>query len=592
MKQLWRTLVELFGVLPQGAKPFYIWYSIVTGALSILDTLALALIVAVVTPVAGGEPVSLPVIGVIQPDATVWVIVVIIGLFLLKSALAIVLHWFATRRFARYELQVGNDLFRAYTHSSWEQRARISTAEVTRIVDSSMANANLGFILPLSQVPGNILTFVSVLAVLVVAQPLTALIALVYLAAFSALMLLVISRRARQAGMDNRTYAYRVATIMTEMVDALKEVTLRGKLDEIGEVISNNRRVATRARANISFLGIVPKYAFESALIGGFLVVGGSAYLIGGMASALTAVALFAATGFRMIPAMTTVQSAFTTAGANEVYAKDVIRELSAAKREVAQTAQAEDRAVLPERARSIELRDVSFRYPGAESDVLDGLTLTVPFGSSLAIVGPSGAGKSTLIDILLGLSIPTSGELVVDDIPITDVMKQWRSRVGYVPQRVALFDASIAQNVALTWEDDYDADRVRTALERAHLGDLARRGKGIEEHIGERGASISGGQQQRLGIARALYSDPLVMVMDEATSSLDTATENRVTESMRELQGEVTFVTVAHRLATVRDYDQVCYLDRGNILGRGTFEEVVAQVPEFRLQAELAGLL
>ncbi|MGW9021743.1 ABC transporter ATP-binding protein [Leucobacter chromiiresistens] len=592
MKQLWRTLVELFGVLPQGAKPFYIWYSIVTGALSILDTLALALIVAVVTPVAGGDPVSLPVIGVIQPDSTVWVIVVIIGLFLLKSALAIVLHWFATRRFARYELQVGNDLFRAYTHSSWEQRARISTAEVTRIVDSSMANANLGFILPLSQVPGNILTFVSVLAVLVVAQPLTALIALVYLAAFSALMLLVISRRARQAGMDNRKYAYRVATIMTEMVDALKEVTLRGKLDEIGEVISNNRRVATRARANISFLGIVPKYAFESALIGGFLVVGGSAYLIGGMASALTAVALFAATGFRMIPAMTTVQSAFTTAGANEVYAKDVIRELSAAKREVAQTAQAEDRAVLPERARSIELRDVSFRYPGAESDVLDGLTLTVPFGSSLAIVGPSGAGKSTLIDILLGLSIPTSGELVVDGIPITDVMKQWRSRVGYVPQRVALFDASIAQNVALTWEDDYDADRVRTALERAHLGDLARRGKGIEEHIGERGASISGGQQQRLGIARALYSDPLVMVMDEATSSLDTATENRVTESMRELQGEVTFVTVAHRLATVRDYDQVCYLDRGNILGRGTFEEVVAQVPEFRLQAELAGLL
>lgn len=592
MKQLWRTLVGLFDVLPRGAKPFYVWYSIVTGALSILDTLALALIVAVVTPIAGGDPIALPVIGRIDPDSTVWIIVVIFGLFLLKSALAIVLHWFATRRFARYELQVGNELFRAYTHSSWEQRARISTAEVTRIVDSSMANANLGFILPLSQVPGNVLTFVSVLSVLVIAQPSTAIVALIYLAAFSALMLLVISRRARQAGMDNRKYAYRVATIMTEMVDALKEVTLRGKLDEIGEVISKNRRVATRARANISFLGIVPKYAFESALIGGFLVVGGSAYLMGGMASALTAVALFAATGFRMIPAMTTVQSAFTTAGANEVYAKDVIRELSAVNREVAESAQAQDRGVLPTRARSIELRDVSFRYPAAEANVLDSVSLMVPFGSSLAIVGPSGAGKSTLIDILLGLSVPTSGELVVDDIPITDVMKQWRSRVGYVPQRVALFDASIAQNVALTWENDYDPERVRVALERAHLGELARRGKGIEELIGERGASISGGQQQRLGIARALYSDPLVMVMDEATSSLDTATENRVTESMRELQGEVTFVTVAHRLATVRDYDQVCYLDRGSILGRGTFEEVVAQVPEFRLQAELAGLL
>ncbi|SDQ19756.1 ABC transporter ATP-binding protein [Leucobacter chromiiresistens] len=592
MKQLWRTLVELFDVLPKGAKPFYIAYSILTGALAILDTLALALIVAVVTPVASGAPITLPLIGEIPTEATVWIVLVICALFLLKGVLAIVLHWFATRRFAKYELEVGNALFRAYTHSSWEKRSQISTAEVTRIVDSSMANANMGFILPLSQVPGNVLTFVSVLTVLVIAQPSTAIIALIYLLAFSALMLLVISRRARKAGQNNRKYAYRVATIMTEMVEALKEVVLRGKLDDIGQVVSDNRRIATRARANISFLGIVPKYAFESALIGGFVVIGGSAYLMGGMAAAMTAVALFAATGFRMIPAMTTVQSAFTTAGANEVYARDVIRELAASTREDVVSSQAEDRAILPPVAKAVELRDVGFRYPGAEKNVLDGLTLTVPFGSSLAVVGPSGAGKSTLIDILLGLSLPTAGELLVDGVPIAHVMKQWRTQVGYVPQRVALFDASIAQNVALTWRDDYDPDKVRSALERAHLGELALRGRGIEEHIGERGTSISGGQQQRLGIARALYSNPRVMVMDEATSSLDTATENRVTESMRDLKGEVTFVTVAHRLSTIRDYDQVCYLDKGRILGRGSFEDVVDQVPEFRLQAELAGLL
>lgn len=593
MKGLWRTLVDLFDVLPKGAKPFYIWYSIVTGALAILDTVALALIVAVVTPLASGEPISLPVIGEVGGTAPVWIVVLICGLFLLKGVLAITLHWFATRRFARYELEVGDALFRAYTHSSWEKRARISTAEVTRIVDSSMANTNLGFILPLSQVPGNALTFISVLAVLVVAQPATAVVALVYLSAFSALMLFVIARRARRAGNDNRAYAYRVATIMTEMVDALKEVVLRGKLDEIGRVVSRNRAVATRARANISFLGIVPKYAFESALIGGFLIIGGSAYLIGGIAEAMTAVALFAATGFRMIPAMTTVQSSFTTAGANEVYARDVIRQLTEARSDDSvAAAQAADRGTLPDHPRMLELRDVHFRYPGAERDVLEGLSLSIPFGSSLAVVGPSGAGKSTLIDILLGLSVPTGGELTIDGQDLTDVLRQWRGSVGYVPQRVALFDASIAQNVALTWERDYDSERVRDALERAHLGELAERGEGIEAHIGERGASISGGQQQRMGIARALYSDPLVMVMDEATSSLDTATENRVTESMQELQGEVTFITVAHRLATVRNYDQVCYLDGGRIQGQGTFDEVVAQVPAFKVQAELAGLI
>ncbi|KKI19827.1 ABC transporter ATP-binding protein [Leucobacter sp. Ag1] len=592
MKSLWRTLTALFEVLPQGAKPFYLWYSIVTGALAILDTAALALIVSVVTPLASGKPITLPLLGEMPESATPWLVAVIAALFILKGVLATALHWYATRRFARYELEVGDELFRAYTHASWEKRSQLSTAEVTRIVDSSMANTNLQFILPLSQIPGNALTFVSVLTVLVVAQPFTALTAFLYLAAALTVITLVVTKRSRLAGRHNREYAYRVATIMTEMVDALKEVVLRGKLDEIGAVITKNRRVATRARANMAFLGVVPKYAYEAVLIGGFLIVGGTAYLAGGPSDVLVAVTLFAATGFRMIPALNAVQSSLTTASSAEVYANDVIREMRDAQSVEARRALSDDSRELPELPQALELRNVSFRYPGAEHDVLTDVSLSIPFGSSVAIVGPSGSGKSTLIDLLLGLSSPTAGEILIDGLPLQDVLRQWRSRVGYVPQRVAVFDASIAQNVALTWEDGYEAERVVAALNRAHLGELATRGAGIEGRVGERGASISGGQQQRLGIARALYSDPFVLVMDEATSALDTGTENLVTGSMRELQGEVTFVTVAHRLATIRQYDQVCYLDQGNILGKGTFDELVAQVPAFKRQAELAGLL
>lgn len=591
MKSIWNTLRELFNVLPKGAKPFYIWYSIVTSMLALLDTAALGLIMLVITPLVSGQAVKLPLLGELPESSTVWVVVVICSLFILKGVFAVALHWIATRRFARYELEVGNALFRSYMRSDWEKRSQMSTAEVTRIVDSSMANTNLGFILPISQIPGNALTFVSVLLVLVIAQPLTALIALVYLSFISGMMLLVVARKSKLAGTHNRVYGYRVATIMTEMIDALKEVTLRSKLGEIGEVISETRVVATRARANMSFLNIVPKYAFEASLIGGFILIGGAAYLMGGGPAAIVAVSLFAASGFRMIPAMNAIQGAVTSSAANEVYAKDVIRELRFAQSQ-GEEIQAVDVAVLPKKLDSLELRDVSFRYPGAEKDVLNGISIELPFGSTLAVVGPSGAGKSTLIDLLLGLSIPTGGTIALDGMPIADVIRQWRARVGYVPQRVALFDATIAQNVALTWGSDYEPQRIIDSLNRAHLGELVDREGGIEAKIGERGSSISGGQQQRMGIARALYSDPVIMVMDEATSALDTETEARVTESMRSLQGEVTFITVAHRLATIRDYDQVCYLEDGKILGCGSFYEVVERVPAFRVQAELAGLL
>ena len=597
MRSLWRTLVALFAVLPKGAKPFYIWYSVLTAALSILDTAALALIVMTVTPLASDAPISLPLIGVVQPSATVWVVLVVCALFVLKGVLAVTLHWFATRRFARYELEVGDRLFRAFTRTSWQERSALSTAEITRIVDSSMANTNLGFILPLSQVPGNALTFASVLAVLVVAQPVTALIAVVYLSLISLVMLKVVTKHTRLAGLHNRSFAYRVATVMTEMIEALKEVTLRGKLDEVGAEVSRLRQRATRARANISFLGIVPKYSFEAALVGGFVLIGGTSYLVGGLAAAIVSISLFAATGFRMIPAMNGLQASFNAASANEVYAKDVIRELTRAEEELRgrddspAVSSAEEVSPVLESPRELQLRNVSFRYPASESVVLRDVSISIPFGSRFAVVGPSGAGKSTLIDVLLGLSEPTSGTVTIDGTPLHGVLSEWRSRVGYVPQKVALFDASIAQNVALTWTDDFDADRVTRVLKQAQLEELLQRPDGIHERIGERGMALSGGQQQRLGIARALYSDPLVLVLDEATSALDTATEGRVTDAMRDLEGTVTFVTIAHRLATVRDYEQVCYLQGGEVGAVGSFDEVVAAVPDFEIQAKLAGL-
>ncbi|MCI2957998.1 ABC transporter ATP-binding protein/permease [Agromyces atrinae] len=592
MKLLWSTLRELLPLLPAGARRFFLVYIGMTSALTLIDVAAMALLAVVISAIVTGSSFAIPVIGSLPSSAAPLLILVACILIIVKSALSVFLHWIATRRFARYELQIGQRMFHAYVRSSWEERSKRTVAEVTRIADGGIANTIMGFLLPLALVPGNVLTFVLILAVLVVAQPLTAVIALVYLGIIAIIVNQVVTKRALLAGRVNRDASYRVAIFMTEMVEALKEITLRNKLEQVAGVVTEERKRAVRARANASFLGIIPKYTFEAALVGGFLLIGGAGLLISGPEEAIVSVALFATTGFRLIPAINGVQGGIIQATATLPSAQDVIGDITRTERDVAANDTSRDVQELPAEPTLLRLESVRFRYPKSQADVLDGVDIDIPFGSSLGIVGPSGAGKSTLIDLLLGLSTPTGGRLAIDGLPLTDVINQWRGRVGYVPQRVALFDASIAQNVALTWDHDFDEERVVRALEMAQLSGLvAERDAGIHTRIGERGVALSGGQQQRLGIARALYVDPLVLVLDEATSSLDTKTEDGVTRAIRGLHGETTVISVAHRLSTVKDYDRICYLADGQVQGLDTFYRLAETLPAFGEQVALAGL-
>jgi ABC-type multidrug transport system fused ATPase/permease subunit len=218
---------------------------------------------------------------------------------------------------------------------------------------------------------------------------------------------------------------------------------------------------------------------------------------------------------------------------------------------------------------------------------------MVIPQGSRVAIVGSSGAGKSTLLDLILGLLEPTSGQVTVGGVELEKVIRGWRSGIGFVPQEVTLFNASIARNVALRWDDsDINHERVDDVIRQAQLVEMVRnRPAGLDSVIGERGMSLSGGQKQRLGIARALYTQPTLLVLDEATSALDTATEHAVTTVIDELPPDVTVITVAHRLATIRSADIVFYFAEGELKAFGSFEEVVSLVPDFANQSRLAGL-
>jgi len=240
-----------------------------------------------------------------------------------------------------------------------------------------------------------------------------------------------------------------------------------------------------------------------------------------------------------------------------------------------------------------IQVNNLSFNYPESDKPAISNISFAINSGSTLAIIGSSGSGKTTLADCLLGLLEPTSGNIEIDKTAPEIYRTINSGSIAYVSQDVALVDGSIKENVAFALpESEVDAEKIDTALKRAHIYDFVKGlPQGVETVVGERGTRLSGGQRQRIGIARALYSNPKILVLDEATSALDAETESAITGMFKELHGQVTIISIAHRLSTVMHSDLVLFLRDGKLAGSGKFEDLVQQHPDLAHQAELLGI-
>jgi ATP-binding cassette, subfamily B, bacterial PglK len=239
------------------------------------------------------------------------------------------------------------------------------------------------------------------------------------------------------------------------------------------------------------------------------------------------------------------------------------------------------------------ELRDVTFKYPNSEGPAIKNISLSVLPGKVVAIVGRSGAGKTTLVDLMLGVLEPSSGEIRISGLEPRHAISKWSGAIGYVPQDVIISNGTIRENIGMGFpRTSVTDDLVNSAVKISQLQDFVQSLTfGVEASVGDRGTGLSGGQRQRLGIARAMFTQPRLLILDEATSSLDGETEAAVTEAINTLKGNVTVVLIAHRLSTVRQADVVIYLQDGMLIAEGSFEEVRKSVPDFDYQAKLMGL-
>ncbi len=381
-----------------------------------------------------------------------------------------------------------------------------------------------------------------------------------------------------------------------EAFGGIKDLMLMGRQGFFFNRFSEASQRYARNQSRHGAIALIPRSALEAISFGAILLI--VLYLLGtsaDMSKALPLLALYAFTGYRLMPALQQIFQSVTTIRFNWPSVELVSDELGepGTTHEPVASGRA---AIVPtlKLEHAIALKEISFAYPGAASNVLDRFKLTIAKNTTVGLVGSTGSGKTTLVDIIMGLLIPQPGTLLIDGTPVTaENRRAWQNNIGYVPQQIFLSDDTIARNIAFGLPDEaIDMDRVYDAARTANIHKFIGEDLplGYDTVVGERGIRLSGGQRQRIGIARAVYHDPHVLIMDEATSALDGITEDAIIEAIHELSHEKTIITIAHRLSTVRDCDVIVLLEGGRAVDQGTYAELMVRSQTFRGMAKLAG--
>jgi ABC-type multidrug transport system fused ATPase/permease subunit len=379
-----------------------------------------------------------------------------------------------------------------------------------------------------------------------------------------------------------------------EALKAYREIIAKNRRVFYSNEITNARFELSSVIAELRLMPSVSKYVFEITTLIGMVGISAIQFLLVDATKATATIAIFLAAGTRIAPSILRLQQYFIQINANTGIAKLTLDFIETLPIKPSKKLIPEFNDTHSDFDARVEVRQLSFAYPGASLPSLLNINLAISKGTKCAIVGPSGSGKTTLVDILLGAIETNSGDVCVSGMTPLEAINRFPGAIGYVPQEVEVFRASIRTNVALGFPKDEATDeRVMRALKIAQLNDFIESlPNGLETMIGENGFMISVGQKQRLGIARAMFTSPKLIFLDESTSSLDALTELSVTQALSEIPFDVTLVVIAHRLSTIREFDQIIYLKGGEILAQGSFQEVRELVPDFETQVRLMGIV
>lgn len=531
--------------------------------------------------------VTVPVFGAVNVSEREAVIIalVVAAVFICKSSFSIWLNLLIALRVARIESAVANDLARNFFRQEWVETKDSLSKFQNQVIRASEAIGGLlnGRYLLIAESS----LLVAIVLIFLLVNPIAA----VSLFLFLGFILLGLNRLTtskiklnsaqQQAGYTESLQKSR------DLFGIRREAQIAGIAGVWLESFSKSRTKAANSSGILYVLYGLPRYVIETSLILGIFAFLGGVVLFSDIPSQATTIGVFMAGGLRLVASLLPLQSAWNLIVGSSAIGQDAYEVLTGQK--VVEIL-SPNSVTVPSGPLDLSLVNVSFAYRQG-SEVVQGVSFHAEAGKKTALVGPSGAGKSTLFDLSLGFLTPTSGEVQLSGFNALDVLTSFPGAVGLVPQRPHLITGTLAENVSLLPAEQTDRDWAMKCLNRSGLGQFARTSADLNLIVQPDAGQFSGGEIQRLGLARALYRRPRILFLDEATSALDAETESRIAQMLDELRGELTIVLIAHRLSTVINSDKIIYLKEGSVVAEGTFADLKRTVPEFNQAVELMGL-
>ena len=511
-----------------------------------------------------------------------------------NQAVRLGVGWYASFVSERLWSTLVKRVFRYYMNQPYLYHLQHSGNALLEKLQVRVNAAVAGVINPMFSLVSSLFTTVFVLLLLIWAEPAMTLTLIGVVVVLYLLMYRKIKGRLEFYGKIGPEFSSKSFKLMAEAFGAIKEIKVRGNGAIYLDLFSPLAKRYCDSQVKSQLISAVPAGMVEIVAFGSILLM--TVLLINsaqGLQEILPTIGLFALSLRRILPAVQKAYQQITQIRFYQPSLQIIYSDLVAAI--------ASKEASLPESRKSegyslnqkIELKELSFAYPGSTRKVLNSISLVIPAGSLIGIAGSSGAGKTTLIDLILGLFEPCSGVILIDGQPlIGETLSRWQTGLGYVPQAGFIADDTIGRNIAFgLHNEEMQMERVKQMAEIAQISEFieSELEQQYDTFVGERGVRLSGGQGQRLSIARALYHAPDFLILDEATSALDGITEEKVMDSIRNLSGQKTIVLIAHRLTTLKECDTIFFLEEGKLIDEGTYQSLMDTNMTFRHMAKEA---